>query len=280
MIKYVYIILACAVISLSAFVAADTPDTAAQEKIVAMRTIGHELLLASGDSTSRVLPVQQLSENEFEIRFEKPIAIKADALVGIIDKYVKTGLMPKSYVTTVNSCADKSIYYAYRMPLQKGASPPCIGRALPKGCYYIHITLKRSTSPIWLSAGAVPLLLFMGWRFKKKKSNATELVETEYPFIKIGAARYYPALQKIKVSNQYVTLTGKEAQVLSIFAASINIEVSRERLQKEVWEDEGVIVGRSLDVFISKLRKKFIPEPGIQIVSIHGKGYKLMVEDI
>ena len=66
--------------------------------------------------------------------------------------------------------------------------------------------------------------------------------------------------------------------MLGIFAENINTEVPRERLQKEVWEDEGVIVGRSLDMFISKLRKKLSTEPGIQIVSIHGKGYKLIVE--
>jgi DNA-binding response OmpR family regulator len=46
-------------------------------------------------------------------------------------------------------------------------------------------------------------------------------------------------------------------------------------LQKEVWEDEGVIVGRSLDMFISRLRKKFEKDPLVKIVNIHGKGYRL-----
>ena len=49
------------------------------------------------------------------------------------------------------------------------------------------------------------------------------------------------------------------------------------RLQKEIWEDEGVMVGRSLDVFISKLRKKLELDPNVNIVVIRGKGYKLEI---
>jgi DNA-binding response OmpR family regulator len=46
---------------------------------------------------------------------------------------------------------------------------------------------------------------------------------------------------------------------------------------KEVWEDEGVIVGRSLDMFVSKLRKKLQADPCISILNVHGKGYKLVI---
>ena len=54
-----------------------------------------------------------------------------------------------------------------------------------------------------------------------------------------------------------------------------NTIIYREQLQKDVWENEGVIVTRSLDVFISKLRKKLEKDPAIRIVNVHGKGYKL-----
>jgi DNA-binding response OmpR family regulator len=56
-----------------------------------------------------------------------------------------------------------------------------------------------------------------------------------------------------------------------------NEAIERNRLQKEIWEDEGVIVGRSLDMFISKLRKKLEPDPTIKIAVIRGKGYKLEI---
>jgi DNA-binding response OmpR family regulator len=44
---------------------------------------------------------------------------------------------------------------------------------------------------------------------------------------------------------------------------------------KKVWEDEGVITGRSLDMFVSKLRKKLSNDPHVQIAGVHGKGYRL-----
>ena len=72
-------------------------------------------------------------------------------------------------------------------------------------------------------------------------------------------------------------MTGTEARVLLIFALSPNETIARSRLQKEIWEDEGVIVGRSLDMFISKLRKKLEVDQNIKIVVIRGKGYKLEI---
>ncbi len=61
-------------------------------------------------------------------------------------------------------------------------------------------------------------------------------------------------------------------------AANQNQAMERDQLLKEVWEDDGVFVGRSLDVFISKLRKKLLHDAGIRIINIHGKGYKLEVD--
>jgi DNA-binding response OmpR family regulator len=55
------------------------------------------------------------------------------------------------------------------------------------------------------------------------------------------------------------------------------VAVERSRIQKEIWEDEGVIVGRSLDVFISKLRKKLELDERVKIVVIRGMGYRLEV---
>jgi DNA-binding response OmpR family regulator len=74
-----------------------------------------------------------------------------------------------------------------------------------------------------------------------------------------------------------IELTRTEARVLHIFALAPNTIIERSRLQKEIWEDDGVIVGRSLDVFISKLRKKLELDPNIHITVVRGKGYKLEI---
>ena len=79
------------------------------------------------------------------------------------------------------------------------------------------------------------------------------------------------------INGKTIDLTKTETRVLHIFALSPNEAIERSRLQKEIWEDEGVIVGRSLDMFISKLRKKLEADPNIKIVVIRGKGYKLEI---
>ena len=72
-------------------------------------------------------------------------------------------------------------------------------------------------------------------------------------------------------------LTTKESKILHILALQQNQIIDRDKLQKEVWENEGVIVGRSLDMFISKLRKKLEQDEQVKITNVHSRGYKLEV---
>jgi DNA-binding response OmpR family regulator len=65
--------------------------------------------------------------------------------------------------------------------------------------------------------------------------------------------------------------------LLTLFAHNPNELLLRDRLLKEVWEDEGVITGRSLDMFVSKLRKKLHHDSAVNLVNVHGKGYRLEV---
>jgi DNA-binding response OmpR family regulator len=83
--------------------------------------------------------------------------------------------------------------------------------------------------------------------------------------------------RQLIINEKPIDLTGTETRLLLIFALSPNETIERSRLQKEIWEDEGVIVGRSLDMFISKLRKKLESDPNSNIVVVRGKGYKLEI---
>jgi DNA-binding response OmpR family regulator len=93
----------------------------------------------------------------------------------------------------------------------------------------------------------------------------------------LGSMSFDAETRKLMINGKTIDLTRTETRVLRIFALSPNEAIERSRLQKEIWEDEGVIVGRSLDVFISKLRKKLEFDPNIKIVVIRGKGYKLEI---
>lgn len=75
-----------------------------------------------------------------------------------------------------------------------------------------------------------------------------------------------------------ISLSKKECELLEIFVANPNKIIKREELTKKVWEDNGVFVGRSLDTYISKLRKKLKDDESIQLINIHGVGYKLEIK--
>ena len=75
------------------------------------------------------------------------------------------------------------------------------------------------------------------------------------------------------------TLTKKEANILKILVKFMNQVVNRDVVLNAVWGQDDYFVGRSLDVFITKLRKYFSADPKVQIQNIHGIGFKLEVQD-
>lgn len=73
------------------------------------------------------------------------------------------------------------------------------------------------------------------------------------------------------------TLTSREAEVLRLLFLNRNRVLKREEILKAVWGDDDYFLGRSMDVFISKLRKYLKDDPTVQIVNYHGVGFKLEI---
>ena len=74
-----------------------------------------------------------------------------------------------------------------------------------------------------------------------------------------------------------VQLTQKETDILALFVANPNTLLKREFILTTVWHDDGYFVGRSMDVFISKLRKHFKNDNSVSIKNVHGSGYRFEV---
>lgn len=74
------------------------------------------------------------------------------------------------------------------------------------------------------------------------------------------------------------TLTQKEAEVLKLLCSNRDRVLKREEILKTVWGNDDYFLGRSMDVFISKLRKYLKEDPRVQIVNYHGVGFRLEVE--
>ncbi len=93
--------------------------------------------------------------------------------------------------------------------------------------------------------------------------------------LKIGQYTFDTVNFHLKHTKFEKVLTKKEAQVLKMLCKGMNEVVPRELILNAVWGQDDYFVGRSLDVFITKLRKYLKEDPKIQISNVHGIGFKL-----
>lgn len=110
----------------------------------------------------------------------------------------------------------------------------------------------------------------------KKKGDSPNSEQDEFAFSKI---QFNHITQELKVEDQVFDLTSKEADLLKILCANKNEVVPRDLALKRIWGSDTYFNGRSMDVFISKLRKVLSGDPNIEIMNVHGKGFKLVVKD-
>lgn len=264
-----------------AFGAGDNDDFENARKEVLLRKIGHELLLQAGDSTSRVLPVQKIADNEYQIRFENDLTFQPDSLMATTQRLLTDDPQASDYVVNVLKCTNPGVFYAFAISKKKSNNiVACSKRKQPVACYAINIKFKPAHSIaksgyLW---GSLPLLAFVGFIFLRSARPRKFIIKDQSSqTFTLGTVLFNAQERKLTIDNQTTELTGTETRLLLIFATSPNETIARSRLQKEIWEDEGVIVGRSLDMFISKLRKKLQADPQINIVVVRGKGYKLEI---
>lgn len=282
------VILVCAVFYLTAFVP-NRAEILSKRMNIAMRSIGHDLLQRAGDFTSVVPPVMEKSQGVFQIEFQNEFAFQPDTLVVIVQKHLRqTGLA--EYTVTVNPCDKPFIVYGFESGPLGLNNIPCRGREYPKGCYTVEIVFHQY--PIFLESYVpralvlitlVSLLAFVAIRRNaadRRKENSLTKVSVSHrdsPSVDLGRFQFDTTGQRLSLGDTLNPLTDKECKVLTLLYQNIGQLTSRDQLIQQGWTDEGVITGRSLDVFISKLRKKLAADPDIRITSVHGKGYRLEV---
>lgn len=253
---------------------------------ILLRNIGHEILLHAGDSTSRVLPVEKIALNEYQLRFENEFTFETDSLVKIIRRSLEKDHLAEDYIVNVLNCSGKEILFGYAISRKEQNSiVPCSGRKQPRGCYLINIRFQNTDItpiPNGYLVGGLSVFAFIGllaFRPLRIKRSRVRTADTNAAILQIGDTLFEPGKRQITISGITTELTPKENKLLKIFADSPGELIERQRIQKEIWEAEGVIVGRSLDVFISKLRKKLEGDASLQVVNVHGKGYRLEIND-
>lgn len=294
--RFIFLAIACMFCSIDESNA--QAATEVRDVEVSMRMIGHQILIGEGDSTSRILPIQK-EGNRFRIRFENEFQFSPNELVATVDSVLIHSQLGDGYLVEVEDCDTEEIVYGYVVrALDDSSVIPCGKRPQPCGCYNVLVTILNDkydnqsnyrNPPVGseeLSSGLnqgvllilIVMLLLIGWavNFKKKKLNPSVNLD----IIEIGKYQFDKKNMNLSYEQHNMELTSKEADLLYLLHTSVNNTLERDQILKVVWGNEGDYVGRTLDVFISKLRKKLEADPTVKIVNVRGVGYKLITNNV
>ncbi len=103
--------------------------------------------------------------------------------------------------------------------------------------------------------------------------------DKEVTVYKIGKFIFDSQKQTLSTDEKVQKLTTKESELLSLLCSHMNEILERNFALKNIWIDDNYFNARSMDVYITKLRKHLKDDPQIEIINIHGKGYKLIVPE-
>ncbi|MFY0685940.1 MAG: response regulator transcription factor [Cyclobacteriaceae bacterium] len=117
------------------------------------------------------------------------------------------------------------------------------------------------------------LLLRINAILKRSKSEEKEAFPKEFS---IGSLKYRYDENYLKTLNGEIKLTTKENELLKLFFENLNETVSRSLALKKIWKDDSYFNARSMDVYITKLRKHLKSEQSIKLQTVHGEGFKIV----
>lgn len=273
-------------------------QTEEQEIKVELRGIGNAFLEGLGDSTSRILHLQKI-DGRFAIQFEQEFAFEPDLLMRSTFSILEKSVLTKGYLVEVEDCENKAVVHSFRaLADEKDQALACQLRELPAGCYVFYFTViegepevdingiiaLEDAAPLevkatngrlkyLLSIGGMIFLIVVIWYLYIRKKRQT----VPHDYIQIGQFRYDQKGIKLVLEAQIIELSSKESDLLYLLYSNVNETVKREDILHQIWGDEGYYVGRTLDVFISKLRKKLEADTNLKILNIRGVGYRFVI---
>ncbi|SKB55983.1 winged helix-turn-helix domain-containing protein [Dyadobacter psychrophilus] len=262
----------------------------AEKANLALRRTAHLLLLKNGDSLSTIPPVKQIDANTFSIRMEH--LFDYEQLPELLKQSLQMQHIERGYNVTVLKCDNGEVQLGYNfLDLNRKEGVTCGGRTQKEDCYRLQVSFiseneepKTASGNWWLLpfGSALAGLGFIVWNRTRHRNNVLPI---QAPTANMGndsktslGSSVFDLINQTLISGSVThQLTFREAKLLALFARSPNQVLERDFILKSVWEDEGVIVGRSVDVFVSRLRKMLANEPAVKITAVHGVGYKMEV---
>lgn len=270
---------------------------------LALRQTAHRLLADAGDHSSAIPPVRQEEKNLWLVQLEHNFDY--DSLPGVLKEAFASHRIEGEYNVAVLNCANNDLMLGYTASLiAAGKEIPCGGREQATGCYNLQVTFPAlAATPfrenwvwIFLTFACMALLVYSAYgvfNFLKKKGLAKQTertkgdISTEEPhpeepaggqiILRFGHSTLNVENQKLVSGGIEKDLTYRETKLLQLLGRNVNQLLERDLILKSVWEDEGIMVGRSVDVFVSRLRKILKDDETLKIVNVHGVGYRLEV---
>lgn len=287
-----WVLLALSILAIVLFAALsgkqETPTPYFPEKVnLAMRRTAHRLLAQSGDSTSRIPPVVQgESPDSWIIRLERPFDYHA--LPDLLQESFDLHGITAAYDVMLLNCENDELLLGYtKQDFTENNDPPCGTREQNGQCYNVQVTFRgaagQPSATRWLLWSALPVMLALGYflyRNLQKKPGVAVPSESrdekgQSPVISFGQSMLDTANQSLMVAGVRHELTYREAKLLQLFFRHPNQLLERDFILQNVWADEGILVGRSVDMFVSRLRKLLRTDQSLRIATVHGVGYRL-----
>ena len=258
------------------------------EKVnLALRQTAHELLQNAGDSTATVPAMQKLADNKFLMPIH--LHFNYDILPQLLQKNFETLGIQGKYEVAVSDCNSKILLLGFLTTTNSdNKNVPCVGRTHPDNCYDFTVTFPTQTAARFsptaiafllggLFVAGIGAFLYYFYGLPQKKLVFTPFMpesQDQSNLIHFGNTVFDFRNETVCIGQTVQKLTFREAKLLHLFVQHQNELLDRDNILKAVWEDEGILVGRSVDVFVSRLRKLLKEDPSVKITNVHGRGYR------
>lgn len=110
-----------------------------------------------------------------------------------------------------------------------------------------------------------------------RRTTESKIMETNRTFYEIGQFSFDYNRQILKMSTNEQKLTSKESELLKMLCDNINDVLDRSVALKKIWHDDSYFNARSMDVYVTKLRKYLKADQNIELINVHGVGFKLVI---
>lgn len=250
---------------------------------LALRQTGDRLLTLSGDDLQTIPLVENDGKGGFVLRLE--CGLRYDTLPSLLAQALLDFQIDRDYTLVIRECGSNTnpALLGYNRQAYQQKEVACLERTHTVECADIYVYfLGLSPTPTqtsrnywwWWLVFPVVGLGFWWWKVPPLAPAASS---TEGPQRRLGKYAYDPDNQQLSIDETRHALTFRENKLLCYLADHPNQVLKRSDILAAVWEDEGVLVGRSLDVFISRLRKQLKEDERVQIKSVHGVGYRFEI---